>query len=40
MFASVDAIKKGDVLHMDWIPGTGTVCEVNGKKDRRAGHRT
>jgi len=32
MFASVDQIKKGDVLHMDWIPGTGTVCELNGKK--------
>jgi hypothetical protein len=32
MFASVDAIKKGDVMHMDWIPGTGTVCEVNGKR--------
>jgi len=32
MFASVDAIKKGDVMHMDWIPGTGTVCELNGKR--------
>lgn len=32
MFANVDAIKKGDVLHMDWIPGTGTVCELNGKR--------
>jgi hypothetical protein len=32
MFASVDAIKKGDVMHMDWIPGTGTVCQVNGKR--------
>ncbi len=32
MFASVDQIKKGDVLHMDWIPGTGTVCELNGKR--------
>lgn len=32
MFASVDEIKKGDVLHMDWIPGTGTVCELNGKR--------
>jgi hypothetical protein len=20
------------VLHIDWIPGTGTVCELNGKK--------
>ena len=32
MFANVDAIKKGDTLHMDWIPGTGTVCELNGKR--------
>lgn len=32
MFASVDEIKKGDVMHMDWIPGTGTVCELNGKR--------
>ena len=32
MFASVDQIRKGDVLHMDWIPGTGTVCELNGKR--------
>ena len=32
MFASIDAIKKGDTLNMDWIPGTGTVCELNGKR--------
>jgi hypothetical protein len=32
MFAAVDDIKKGDVLHMDWVPGTGTVCELNGKR--------
>ncbi|MEW6024802.1 MAG: chalcone isomerase family protein [Pseudomonadota bacterium] len=32
MFASVDDIKKGDVMYMDWIPGTGTVCELNGKR--------
>lgn len=32
LFASVDAIKKGDVLHLDWIPGVGTQCELNGKK--------
>ena len=32
MFAAVDDIKKGDVMHMDWIPGTGTVCELNGKR--------
>lgn len=32
MFASVDDVKKSDVMHMDWIPGTGTVCELNGKR--------
>jgi hypothetical protein len=32
MFAGVDGLKKGDVLHIDWIPGSGTVCELNGKK--------
>jgi hypothetical protein len=32
VFAMVDNLKKGDVLHMDWIPGSGTQCELNGKK--------
>lgn len=32
MFAGVPGLKKGDVLTIDWIPGTGTVCELNGKK--------
>ncbi|QPI53156.1 chalcone isomerase family protein [Massilia antarctica] len=32
MFALLQVLKKGDVLHMDWIPGTGTQCEFNGKK--------
>lgn len=32
MFGSIPGVKKGDVLHLDWIPGTGTVCELNGKK--------
>ncbi|MDN4055460.1 chalcone isomerase family protein [Massilia sp. YIM B02763] len=32
IFASVEGLKKGDVLHIDWIPGTGTLCELNGKK--------
>jgi hypothetical protein len=32
MFGQIDALKKGDVLHIDWIPGTGTQCELNGKK--------
>jgi hypothetical protein len=32
MFDLLPGIKKGDVLHLNWIPGTGTVCELNGKK--------
>jgi hypothetical protein len=32
LFASVDGLRKGDVLHLDWIPGSGTQCELNGKK--------
>lgn len=32
MFASVPSLKKGDVMQIDWIPGVGTQCELNGKK--------
>ncbi|WP_229423771.1 chalcone isomerase family protein [Massilia frigida] len=32
MFGLLQGLKKGDVLHLDWIPGTGTQCEFNGKK--------
>jgi hypothetical protein len=33
MFAQIDqGLKKGDVLDLDWIPGTGTVCVLNGKR--------
>lgn len=32
MFGSIESLKKGDVLHLDWIPGTGFQCELNGKK--------
>ena len=31
MFASLDKVKKGDVITLDWIPGQGTVSTVNGK---------
>ena len=31
MFASLDKVKKGDVVTLDWIPGAGTVSSVNGK---------
>jgi hypothetical protein len=32
MFGSIESLKKGDVLHIDWLPGGGTQCELNGKK--------
>ena len=31
MFALLPGLKKGDVLYLDWIPGTGTQCQLNGK---------
>ncbi|MGQ0709866.1 MAG: chalcone isomerase family protein [Rhodoferax sp.] len=32
MFASLEPVKKGDVVTLDWIPGSGTVSTLNGKK--------
>ena len=32
MFAGIPGLKKGDVLDLDYIPGTGTVCTLNGKQ--------
>jgi len=32
MFASMQGLKKGDVLYLDWIPGAGTQATLNGKK--------
>lgn len=32
MFPQIDGLKKGDVLDLDWVPGTGTVCTLNGKR--------
>ncbi len=32
MFASMEGLKKGDVLTLDWVPGTGSVYTLNGKK--------
>jgi hypothetical protein len=31
MFESIGALKKGDVIVSDWVPGTGTVLTLNGK---------
>jgi len=32
LFASIPELKKGDVLTTDWIPGSGTLIQFNGKK--------
>ena len=32
MFALLPGVKKGDVLNLDFIPGVGTQCELNGKR--------
>ena len=32
IFASVPELKKGDVLTNDWVPGTGLVITLNGKR--------
>jgi hypothetical protein len=32
IFASIPELKKGDILTTDWIPGSGTVVHLNGKK--------
>jgi len=32
MFAQIEGLKKGDVLDLDWVPGTGTQCYLNNKK--------
>ncbi|MBV8633107.1 MAG: chalcone isomerase family protein [Burkholderiaceae bacterium] len=32
LFGSIPELNKGDVVTTDWIPGSGTVVSVNGKK--------
>ncbi|MYM22892.1 lipoprotein transmembrane [Duganella sp. FT135W] len=32
VFAQTPALKKGDQLSLDWTPGEGTQCYLNGKK--------
>lgn len=32
VFAQIPALKKGDQLSLDWTPGEGTQCYLNGKK--------
>jgi hypothetical protein len=36
MFAGLGKVKKGDIVTLDWIPGTGTVSAVNGKQQGEA----
>jgi hypothetical protein len=36
IFAALPGVKRGDVIHLDWIPGTGTICELNGRRIGRA----
>jgi hypothetical protein len=32
MFTTLEPVKKGDIVTLDWIPDTGTVTSLNGKK--------
>jgi hypothetical protein len=32
MFGQVGALKKGDTIDTDWVPGIGNQCYLNGKK--------
>lgn len=32
MFAQLPGLKKGDLLTVDWVPGAGTQCQLNGKR--------
>jgi hypothetical protein len=32
VFAQIQTLKKGDQMLLDWLPGEGTQCYVNGKK--------
>lgn len=31
IFNSIPSVKKGDIINMDWVPGTGTLIALNGK---------
>jgi Chalcone isomerase-like len=32
IFASIPELKKGDMLTVDWVPGSGTTIHLNGKR--------
>ncbi|CAL62767.1 Conserved hypothetical protein, putative chalcone isomerase [Herminiimonas arsenicoxydans] len=32
MFATVPELRQGDVLHLDWMPGSGMVAALNGRR--------
>ncbi len=32
MFSNLPPVKKGDIVTLDWVPGSGTVSTLNGKQ--------
>lgn len=32
MFSNLQPVKKGDIVTLDWIPGSGTMSTLNGKQ--------
>lgn len=32
MFAAIPELKKGDVIAVEWQPGVGSICTLNGKR--------
>lgn len=32
MFATIPELKKGDVVGVEWLPGVGSICTLNGKR--------
>jgi hypothetical protein len=32
MFSALEPVKKGDIVTLDWVPGSGTVANLNGKR--------
>jgi hypothetical protein len=31
-YSGVKRVSKGDVVNLDWLPGTGWMCYINGKQ--------
>lgn len=32
MFAAIPELKKGDMVAVEWVPGVGSICTLNGKR--------